>query len=195
GVGPRVLTPTECDFGYRDSRFKREPDRFLITAVDLRLNGKHELKTDYGAIQTELERLEIANPTSSDVALAVTNIRRRKLPDWFFLGNSGSFFKNPVVPRSLHERLLAHYPDLPAYPIDADRVKLPYGWLIDRAEYKGRRNGAVGTYRNQALVLVNHGGATGREVLAFSEEVQEVVRTKFGVELEREVRLTPAPCD
>jgi len=189
GHGARVLAPKDCAFGYRDSRFKHEPGRFLITAVDLRLNGPHELKTGYGAIQTELARLAITDPTPSDVALAVTNIRRSKLPDWFFLGNSGSFFKNPVVPRTLHDRLKADYDALPAYPIDDTHVKLPAGWLIDRAGYKGKRNGAVGTYQRQALVLVNHGGATGQEVLAFSEEVQAVVKRTFGVELEREVRL------
>lgn len=189
GVGERVLTPEECAFGYRDSRFKREPGRFLITAVDLRLNGDHELKTGYGAIQAELARLQVKSPTPNDVALAVTNIRRSKLPDWFFLGNSGSFFKNPVVPKSTHDRLKAEYDDLPSYPIDADNVKLPAGWLIDRAGLKGQRDGAAGTYAKQALVMVNHGGATGRDILAFSESVQAKVNAKFGVKLEREVRL------
>lgn len=192
GMGARVLTPEECDFGYRDSRFKREPGRFLITAVDLRLNGKHELKTGYGAIQTELARLKVDAPTPNDVALAVTNIRRSKLPDWFFLGNSGSFFKNPVVPMSVHNRLKSEYDDLPSYPIDAGHVKLPAGWLIDRAGLKGTRDGAVGTYGKQALVIVNHGGATGRDILAFSEHVQAEVLAKFGVSLEREVRVLGA---
>jgi UDP-N-acetylmuramate dehydrogenase len=189
GIGVRVLTPEECEFGYRDSRFKQEPGRFLITAVDFRLNGKHELKTGYGAIQTELARLKIDNPTPNDVALAVTNIRRSKLPDWFFLGNSGSFFKNPVVPMSIHNRLKTEYEDLPSYPINPGHVKLPAGWLIERAGLKGMRNEAVGTYEKQALVLVNHGSATGREVLNFSESVQAGVLTKFGVELEREVQV------
>ncbi|MFT7226511.1 MAG: UDP-N-acetylmuramate dehydrogenase, partial [Neolewinella sp.] len=189
GIGVRVLTPEECEFGYRDSRFKQEPGRFLITAVDFRLNGKHELKTGYGAIQTELARLKIDNPTPNDVALAVTNIRRSKLPDWFFLGNSGSFFKNPVVPMSVHNRLKTEYEDLPSYPINPGHVKLPAGWLIERAGLKGVRNEAVGTYEKQALVLVNHGSATGREVLTFSESVQAGVLTKFGVELEREVQV------
>ncbi len=190
GVGARVLTPEECAFGYRDSRFKHEPGRFLIIAVDLRLNGDHELKTGYGAIQAELARLNVETPSPNDVALAVTNIRRSKLPDWFFLGNSGSFFKNPVVRKAEHDRLKAVYEDLPSYPIDDDHVKLPAGWLIDRAGLKGVRNdGAVGTYAKQALVLVNHGGASGQEVLAFSKLVQAEVLAKFGVALEREVRL------
>jgi len=189
GVGARTLTPAECAFGYRDSRFKREPGRYLITAVDLRLNGDHEPQTGYGAIQTELADRRIEHPTPADVALAVTNIRRSKLPDWFFLGNSGSFFKNPVVPVGVHARLKAAHADLPAYPIDEAHVKLPAGWLIDRAGLKGARNGAVGTYAKQALVMVNHGGASGADVLAFSAHVQRTVKERFGVVLEREVRL------
>jgi UDP-N-acetylmuramate dehydrogenase len=188
GVGAQTLLPEDCAFGYRDSRFKQEPGRFLITAVDFRLNGKHELKTDYGAIQAELSRLAIDDPSPADVALAVTNIRRAKLPDWFFLGNSGSFFKNPVVPVSTHQRLLTTYEDIPSYPINEGSVKLPAGWLIDRAGLKGTRHGDVGTYAKQALVLVNHGGASGQDIIAFSKFIQEQVQAKFGVELEREVQ-------
>jgi UDP-N-acetylmuramate dehydrogenase len=189
GVGARTLSPEDCAFGYRDSRFKREPGKFLITAVDFRLNGEHELKTGYGAIQAELARLAIDTPSPSDVALAVTNIRRSKLPDWFFLGNSGSFFKNPVVPMATHRRLLRKYEDIPSYPIDEGHVKLPAGWLIDRAGLKGTRHGDVGTYAKQALVLVNHGSASGRDIIAFSKFIQEEIQAKFGVALEREVQL------
>lgn len=190
GVGARVLSPEECAFGYRDSRFKHEPGRFLITAVDFRVNAPdHKLRTDYGAITTELERLAVNKPTATDVALAVTNIRRGKLPDWFFLGNSGSFFKNPVVPRITLEQLRQKHPDIPSYPIDDATVKLPAGWLIERAGLKGARFGRVGTYGKQALVVVNYGGATGEEVLAYSKFVQKTVKRQFGVELEREVRL------
>ena len=191
GVGRAVLPPAACAFGYRDSRFKREPARYLITAVDLHVGRPdHRVRTDYGAIRAELARLDrAADPSAGDVALAVTNIRRSKLPDWFQLGNSGSFFKNPVVPRADHARLLADYPDLPSYPIDADHVKLPAGWLIDRAGLKGQRRGPVGTYARQALVIVNHGGATGGDVLAFSERIGATVAERFGVTLEREVRL------
>ncbi|MEM9929994.1 MAG: UDP-N-acetylmuramate dehydrogenase [Bacteroidota bacterium] len=189
GHGTRILSPEDCAFGYRDSRFKHEPGRFLITAVDIRLNGAHELKLNYGAIQNELERLQVITPGPQDVALAVTNIRRSKLPDWFFLGNSGSFFKNPVVPKTTFDRLKSENEDLPSYPIDAQNVKLPAGWLIDRAGLKGARKGAVGTYAKQALVLVNHGHATGRDILAFSQYIQQVVKERFGVALEREVQL------
>ncbi|WP_044103719.1 UDP-N-acetylmuramate dehydrogenase [Neolewinella persica] len=189
GVGARTLLPEDCAFGYRDSRFKREPGRFLITAVDFRLNDQQELKTGYGAIQAELAHLSIDAPSPADVALAVTNIRRSKLPDWFFLGNSGSFFKNPVVSIATHHRLLAAFEDIPSYPIDEGHVKLPAGWLIDRAGLKGARHGDVGTYAKQALVLVNHGAASGQDIIAFSKFIQDEVQAKFGVELEREVQL------
>ena len=189
GVGPVDLSPADCAFGYRDSRFKREPGRYLITAVSFDLSTPRPLKLDYGAIRGELDRLGIERPTATDVANAVTNIRRSKLPDWFFLGNSGSFFKNPVVARSTYEQLLKTHADLPAYPIDEEKVKLPAGWLIDRAGLRGQGNDYVGTYDRQALVLVNRGGASGRDVLKFSEQVQQTVGERFGVRLEREVQL------
>lgn len=190
GCGPVTLPPEACGFGYRDSRFKREPRRYLITAVEFDLSDYAGPRVGYGAMQTELERLGHARaPTPKQVALAVTNIRRSKLPDWFFYGNSGSFFKNPVVPKTTYEHLLAEHPDCPAYPIDDAHVKLAAGWLIDRAGWRGKRRGAVGSYRKQALVMVNHAGATGGELLAFSREVQAAVLEHFGVTLEREVRL------
>ncbi|MBB4079209.1 UDP-N-acetylmuramate dehydrogenase [Lewinella aquimaris] len=192
GSGPVVLSPDDCRFGYRDSRFKHEPDRFLITAVDFDLSERRPLKMEYGAITGELARQGITDPTPADVANAVTNIRRSKLPDWFFLGNSGSFFKNPVVDRGVYDRLLDEFPDLPSYPIDDQSVKLPAGWLIDRAGLRGSGTSRVGSYEKQALVLVNRGGARGSDVLSFSRNVQRTVREKFGVELEPEVRQVPA---
>ena len=193
GYGARTLTPQDCEFGYRDSRFKREPGRFLITAVDFRLNRHPDrVNTTYGAITAELDRLGIDRPVPSDVALAVTNIRRSKLPDWFFLGNSGSFFKNPVVEMGVLERIKADYTDVPAYPITDTHVKLAAGWLIDRAGLRGARKGPVGSYDKQALVMVNHGGAGGTDVLSFSQDIQKGVADRFGVTLEREVRLVGA---
>jgi UDP-N-acetylmuramate dehydrogenase len=189
GKGKRVLLPEDCDFGYRDSRFKRQPDRYLITAVTFDLSGKRPLKLSYGAIPTELERMGVNRPTAADVARAVTNIRRAKLPDWFFYGNSGSFFKNPVVSADDHQRLLRRFPDIPSYPLADGRVKLPAGWLIDRAGLRGTGTKTVGSYAGQALVLVNRGGATGREVLEFSARVRGIVKDRFGVALEREVQL------
>ncbi|WP_116126538.1 UDP-N-acetylmuramate dehydrogenase [Lewinella sp. IMCC34183] len=193
GRGMVELSPEDCAFGYRDSRFKRETGRFLITAVDFDLSERRPLKLEYGAIGAELAAAGIDTPTARDVAGAVTRIRRSKLPDWFFYGNSGSFFKNPVVPRDHHARLQEKHPDIPAYPIDDDHVKLAAGWLIDRAGLRGQGNDRVGSYAGQALVLVNRGGASGRDVLAFSGLVQERVAEQFGVELEPEVQLTGSP--
>ena len=189
GVGATVLTPEACNFGYRDSRFKHEPGRYLITAVDFDLSKRRPLKLTYGAIAADLERHGITQPKASDVALAVTRIRRSKLPDWFFYGNSGSFFKNPVVPTSVYDALRKEHADLPAYPIDDAHVKLPAGWLIDRSGLRGAGTETVGTYAHQALVLVNRGNATGHDVLAFSQQIQDTVRDRFGITLEREVQL------
>jgi UDP-N-acetylmuramate dehydrogenase len=189
GRGERILRPDECGFGYRDSRFKREPGRFLITAVEFDLSPRRPLKLTYGAIPAELERMGVTHPTARDVARAVTNIRRGKLPDWFFYGNSGSFFKNPVVSESDYGRLRREFPDLPAYPLPDGRVKLPAGWLIDRAGLRGSGTETVGSYAGQALVLVNRGGASGGEVLRFSQHVQRTVAERYGVRLEREVQL------
>ncbi len=189
GQGMVELSPADCAFGYRDSRFKQEPGRFLILAVDFDLSERRPLKLQYGAIAAELEAAGIGKPTPRDVANAVTRIRRSKLPDWFFYGNSGSFFKNPVVPRSQYASLQKDYPELPAYPIDDDSVKLPAGWLIDKSGLRGAGNDKVGTYDRQALVMVNRGGATGAEVQAFSCEIQATVAVRFGVDIEPEVQL------
>ena len=189
GVGPTILSPADCAFGYRDSRFKHEPGRYLITAVEFDLNKRRPLRLDYGAIREELANRQIEHPTAVDVAAAVTAIRRRKLPDWFYLGNSGSFFKNPVVKAEVRDRLLAEHPGMPSYPLADGRVKLAAGWLIDRAGLRGVREGAVGTYAGQALVVVNYGGATGGETLHFSKRVAEQVMERFGVKLEREVQV------
>ena len=189
GKGMVHMSAADCAFGYRDSRFKQEPGRYLITAVDFDLTVPRALKLEYGAISGELEAMGVTDPTPRDVAAAVTNIRRSKLPDWFFLGNSGSFFKNPVVPASQYAALRQVHERLPAYPIDDDSVKLPAGWLIDQAGLRGQGNEKVGTYEHQALVMVNRGGATGSDILAFSAHVQDTVQHKFGVALEPEVRV------
>lgn len=190
GVGFVSLTPEECAFDYRDSLFKREPGRYLITAVDFRLGGPFVARTEYGALAERLGRLFGAvSPTPARVARAVMEIRAEKLPFFSQAGNSGSFFKNPVIERNDYEDLLTNYPYLPAYPAGPDHVKVPAGWLIDRAGWRGRRWGAVGCWPRQALVLVNYGGATGREVLAFSEEIQREVLDRYGITLEREVRV------
>jgi UDP-N-acetylmuramate dehydrogenase len=181
--------PADCAFGYRDSFFKQDGrGRFFLSHVCLRLTRRqHRLNTSYGAIQSVLSAQGIPHPSPARVAAAVIHIRRSKLPEWTRLGNAGSFFKNPLVDYAAYEQLQARYPDMPAYPQPDGQVKLAAGWLIDQCGWKGKREGAVGTYPQQALVIVNYGGATGGEILSFSEKIQAGVAERFGVHLEREV--------
>lgn len=179
-----------CAFGYRESFFKREgKGQFVILSVTFRLSKRPVLNTSYGNIQQELDRLGITSPTLRDVSNAVIAIRRSKLPDPAVLGNAGSFFKNPVVSDTLLENIRRLEPDVVAYPAGAGYSKLAAGWLIERAGWKGRREETHGVHDKQALVLVNHGGATGRAIYELSEQVLQAVKARFGVELEREVNI------
>lgn len=186
-----IFGPSDCEFGYRNSFFKQEgKGKFVISRVLLRLTrADHRINTSYGAIQQTLEERRIHQPTPRDVADAVIDIRQSKLPDWRVLGNAGSFFKNPTVSPAVVEELLVEYPRMPHYPAGDGLLKLAAGWLIDQRGWRGRREGAVGCYDKQALVIVNYGGATGREVLTFSERVAADVEAHFGVALEREVNV------
>lgn len=178
----------ECRFGYRDSIFKRElKGRCVILSVIFELSREPQLCLGYGDLKARVEAA--GEPTLQRVREAVIAIRREKLPDPAELGNAGSFFKNPVVPADVLERLREQYPDIPSYPVDEGHVKLAAGWLIDRAGWKGRRLGPVGVHEKQALVLVNYGGATGSEVLFLARQVQEAVKATFGVEIETEVNI------
>jgi len=182
-----------CRFGYRDSLFKQEPDRYLITAVQLRLPLLHELRLDYAGIGEELQAMGVEQPVAADVANAVIAIRRRKLPDPDVLGNAGSFFKNPVLPREQAELLLQQYPELPVFPGEDERSrKLSAAWMIQACGWKGRRDGDAGISPDHALVLVNHGHATGSELLAFARRISASVLEKFGVPIEPEPRLVGA---
>ncbi|MBL0128218.1 MAG: UDP-N-acetylmuramate dehydrogenase [Flavobacteriales bacterium] len=180
-----------CAFGYRESFFKREGrDRFVIVSVTFRLKKAADVvNTSYGSIQEELKRAGITHPTIKDVSNAVIAIRRSKLPEPSVLGNAGSFFKNPVVPIAVADRIRADHPELVSFPSTDGTVKLAAGWLIEKAGWKGKRIGGAGVHDKQALVLVNHGGATGAELLELSEQVMRSVREQFGVELEREVNI------
>ena len=183
-----TLDAAHCGFGYRESVFKHDlKGRVIITAIEIRLSHTPRPKLGYGDVEREVEAR--GGATLRNIREAICSIRRAKLPDPAVLGNAGSFFKNPVVGAAAAERLLAEYPDMPHYPAPEGRVKLAAGWLIDRAGMKGRRKGAVGVHERQALVLVNHGGATGGEVIAFAHEVQERVREKFGIEIDTEVNI------
>ncbi len=187
----RRFSNAECRFGYRDSIFKNEAKgRYVITAVAFRLTtADHRINTGYGDITRMLAERQIENPTIKDVSDAVIAIRQSKLPDPKELGNSGSFFKNPVIPESLYHKASARYPEMPHYPAGDGLVKVPAGWLIEQAGFKGKRFGNAGMHRNQALVLVNYGGASGSELLAVAQDVQATVREKFGIEIEAEVNI------
>ena len=183
-----TLDAAHCGFGYRESVFKHDlKGRVIITAVEIALTHTPRPRLGYGDVEREVEAR--GGATLRNIREAICAIRRAKLPDPAVLGNAGSFFKNPVVGAAAAERLLAEYPDMPHYPAPEGRVKLAAGWLIDRAGMKGSRKGAVGVHERQALVLVNHGGATGGEEIAFAHEVQEQVREKFGIEIDTEVNI------
>lgn len=188
----REYSGSDCEFAYRHSIFKTPAvkGRYLITRVRLKLtNRSHRLNTSYGAINTVLQEKGISSPTPADIAGAVIEIRRAKLPDWRQLGNAGSFFKNPIIPLTQFDELKKELgrTDIPSYPAGSTQVKLPAGWLIDQCGWKGQERGAVGCYEKQALVIVNKGGATGAEILAFSKVLVQDVHAKFGILLEREV--------
>ena len=183
-----VLNREHCAFGYRDSVFKRSlRGRVIITSVRFALSRTPRPRLEYGDLAAEVEAR--GGITLRNIREAICSIRRAKLPDPAVLGNAGSFFKNPVVEAPVAERLLAEYPDMPHYAAPEGRVKLAAGWLIDRAGMKGYREGSVGVHERQALVLVNHGGATGGEVIAFARTVQAKVREKFGIEIDTEVNI------
>ena len=183
------LSNEQCRFGYRDSIFKQElKDKILVTSVVFKLYKHPEFRTSYGAITQELAVMGLETSVKN-IAQAVINIRRSKLPDPAVIGNAGSFFKNPAILKTQYDILHQKYPQLPAYPVDDIRVKVPAGWLIEHCGWKGRRIADAGVHAKQALVLVNYAHATGLEILNLSEEVIQSVKAEFGIELEREVQI------
>ncbi len=191
----RSFSHSECEFGYRESVFKKElKGAYVITHVTFRLSRRPELHLDYGAIREELEKAGIDDPSPKDVSDAVIRIRKSKLPDPSEVGNAGSFFKNPVLDDAQFAALKLAHPDVPHYPAAGGAgTKVAAGWLIDRSGWKGHNRQTHGVHDRQALVLVNHGGATGSEVLKLAEDIQADVLAKFGVSLEREVNVLPLP--
>jgi UDP-N-acetylmuramate dehydrogenase len=185
----RDFSLQECQFAYRDSLFKRDGERWLILRVRFALQRCAALHLDYGPLRQRLSEMGVSNPTAADVSRAICSIRREKLPDPAQLGNAGSFFKNPVVAASLAERLRADYPDLVAYPAGPGEVKLAAGWLIEKAGWKGFRQGDAGVHEKQALVLVNHGTASGSQLLALARQIQADIQARFAVQLEIEPRV------
>ncbi|MFO7787332.1 MAG: UDP-N-acetylmuramate dehydrogenase [Halospina sp.] len=186
----RTLGSEECDFGYRDSLFKRDPERFIIVRVRVRLSRSAAFRLDYGELAREAA--DYADPdrelTPEAIAAMVTRIRLVKLPDPAVLPNAGSFFKNPVVDQATGEGLRQRFPELVAYP-DPGGFKLAAGWLIEQCGWKGHREAHVGVHSKQALVLIHHGNGNGAELLALAERIREDVRAHFGVALEIEPRL------
>jgi len=186
----RVFNFEDCRFGYRDSVFKNElKGQYIIASVSFKLSKSAKINAQYGAIQEELSNKGIAIPTIKDISDVVSEIRVAKLPDPSTIGNAGSFFKNPVVTKDEFETVKSLHPNVVYYPAPDHKVKLAAGWLIEQCGFKGVVVGQTGTWKNQALVLVNHGNATGKEVYSFSEQIINNVDAKFGVKLEREVNI------
>lgn len=180
-----------CQFGYRESFFKNEgKGHYIICSVVFKLTKRHHaLRTSYGSIVEELEKMGVGDPKIQDISKAVIQIRSSKLPDPKVLGNSGSFFKNPVVRLTLVQDLLKTYPKMPYYPVSETEAKIPAGWLIEQAGFKGKRFGEVGMHEKQALVLVNYGNAQGSELWEMALRVQEAVKNQFGIEIIPEVNV------
>jgi UDP-N-acetylmuramate dehydrogenase len=187
----KAFSKEDCHFGYRESIFKNEAkDQFIITSVVFKLTKRnHKINTSYGDIIKELEKQNVTTPTLKDVSNAVIAIRQSKLPDPAALGNSGSFFKNPIIPKEQYEKVHALHPEMPHYVVSETEVKVPAGWLIEKAGFKGKRFGDAGIHKNQALVLVNYGNATGQEILAVSRDIQATILKEFGIAIEAEVNV------
>ncbi|WP_299387162.1 UDP-N-acetylmuramate dehydrogenase [uncultured Lacinutrix sp.] len=186
-----IFKNEDCNFGYRNSIFKNEAkNKYIILSVVFKLTKKeHQLHTNYGAIISQLEEMQIKAPTIKDVSNAVIAIRQSKLPDPKKIGNSGSFFKNPVISIDVFNKLKENFPKAPSYPVTENTVKIPAGWLIETAGFKGKTFGNYGVHKNQALVLVNYGGAKGKDILELSKLIQKTIYRIFNISIEAEVNI------
>ena len=190
--GKRVTFSNEdCHFQYRDSIFKNKvKGKYILTSVSFKLTKTdHIINTSYGAIESYLSERNILNPAIKDVSDAVIAIRQSKLPNPSEIGNSGSFFKNPVISRTQFGILQKEYPNIPSYVISDTEIKIPAGWLIEQAGFKGNRYGDAGVHEKQALVLVNYGSASGKEIHQLAKKIQEAILTKFNIALDIEVNV------
>jgi UDP-N-acetylmuramate dehydrogenase len=187
----KTFTKDECHFGYRESIFKNEvKDQYIITSVVFKLTKRnHKINISYGDISGELAKNNITNPSLKDVSNAVIAIRKSKLPDPKELGNSGSFFKNPILLKTDFDKIHLKFPEMKFYEVSETEVKVPAGWLIEQAGFKGKRFGDAGIHKNQALVLVNYGNATGQEILEVSKDIQDTIYKIFGIHIEAEVNV------
>ncbi|MEO8670041.1 MAG: UDP-N-acetylmuramate dehydrogenase [Tahibacter sp.] len=180
------LSRADCEFAYRDSRFKRAPERYIVTGVDFALPRSREWRLDYSGVREEIAALGVESINAASIAEAITRLRLRKLPNPEVIGNAGSFFKNPVIDAAPAARLRSAYPALPQWPADAGRVKLSAAWLIETSGLKGFRDGDAGVSAQHALVLVNHGTASGARLWALAQQVRDTVRQRFDVTLDAE---------
>ncbi|MDB5191638.1 MAG: murB [Segetibacter sp.] len=184
------FSKSDCEFGYRESVFKHKyKSRFVITSVTFQLNKKPVFNTSYGAIQEELQKMQVAEPSIKAISQAVINIRQSKLPDPKVIGNAGSFFKNPTIKNAQFEQLKTSFPGIVGYTVNSEQVKVAAGWLIEHCNWKSYRKGDAGCHAKQALVLVNYDNAKGDEILTLSTEIMNSVEKKFGIILEREVNI------
>lgn len=186
-----TFTNSDCNFGYRNSIFKQHAKgKYVITSVTLKLTtANHTLRMNYGAIASHLELMKVSQPTIKNISDAVIAIRKSKLPDPKEIGNSGSFFKNPVIKKHEYDNLLKNFQDMPCYPVSEDELKVPAGYLIEKAGFKGKRFGDYGVHKNQALVLVNYENATGKQIHDLSLLIQKTVKRLFGITIEAEVNI------
>lgn len=188
--GLKTFIKEECGFGYRDSIFKRElKGKVVITSITLKLSKKPELHFSYSSLKEKLEQKGIQNPTIKDISRAVIEVRQSKLPDPDEIGNTGSFFKNPVISVSQYDELKSTYSELPGYPLSELQVKVPAGWLIEKAGWKGKREGDAGVHNKQALVLVNHGKATGEQIWNLANQIITSIHQQFDIRLTPEVNI------
>ncbi|MFB9055754.1 UDP-N-acetylmuramate dehydrogenase [Mariniflexile ostreae] len=186
-----VFNKSDCHFGYRNSIFKQDKKgKHIITSVTFQLTKKqHQLHTHYGTIAAQLKDMGVETPTIQDISKAVIHIRESKLPNPKVIGNSGSFFKNPVISQHHYNRLLKNFNDMPSYSVSDHEVKVPAGWLIEKAGFKGKRFDTYGVHKNQALVLVNYGKAKGSDILKLSELIQKTIYKLFDISIEAEVNI------
>ncbi|MCC9137691.1 UDP-N-acetylmuramate dehydrogenase [Pontibacter silvestris] len=186
----RIFSKEECQFGYRESVFKNElKGQYIVTSVTFKLHRKHNLNISYGAIKSILDEMQVKQPSIQDVSAAVCQIRSSKLPDPKQIGNAGSFFKNPEIPIALFKALKEQYPEIPAYPVSDISVKVPAGWLIEQCGWKGKVIENYGVHKNQALVLVNYGGASGADIQKLACTIIDSVEETFGIRLHPEVNI------
>ncbi|GAB5564330.1 MAG: UDP-N-acetylmuramate dehydrogenase [Winogradskyella sp.] len=187
----KTFSKEDCQFGYRESVFKQHlKGQYIITSVSFKLSkGIHKLHMNYGAITQQLEDMNISEPTIQDISKAVIAIRQSKLPDPKDIGNSGSFFKNPVISIEHFNSLKTNFPEIPSYKISETEIKVPAGWLIEKAGFKGKRFGDYGVHNKQALVLVNYGDANGSDIYKLALLIQKTVKRLFNITIETEVNI------